>query len=664
MDIGKHPYVFYLPALISGIFLHSYIPVPFIPFLVFLGILILFLIYIVLKVRFRILFSVIILICWVLLGALLTGVNTYIPENHYVNFEEKDKLQYISVFVKEQNNSTEKNRRYIAEVRSISYKNKFIHSSGKILLLADKAQFDSVFILGNEYKLCVKIQEPFPPLNPHQFDYKKYLERNYILRTGKVEKIISKKSHSSFKYRIKNFNQMVIRQVDKSILSSDSKEFLKAFLLGDRSEMKRDTIEAYSKSGIMHLIAISGMHVAFIFGTVLGILYLFLGRKNRKAVIIISLIFVWLFGCSVGLSSSVSRSCLMITIYYAFELLKRIPNIYHSLSLSAILILVYDPYEVYSIGFQLSYISVFFIAWLTPWVMKYLKTKNKKVNSYIMEPMSLTLAAQLGTMPFVLYYFHQFSLLSIPANILLIPYTVVIMYSSLLELLVIFLPEAFQIHYSAFYDFLVRILIDSTHWISSVDFFLFKNISLSLTELVSLALAFVLLRYFLCKPALKNVYPFLICLVIFQMNRLVNDYMFSRKENLVVFYNKNFLLGLRNGKELLVMKDKGDDLNRIKSYVIDPYITGERIKKVEYKDIDYRKIYKWKSRTIQILNKNNTNIAGAVDYVVTSGSSRVNLEKSNFKNIIFSGSANTSKVKDEKPGLWVTGKDGAFIATP
>ncbi len=669
MDIGKHPYAFYLIALSMGIFLYPYISISLVISCVILFVLLVFSGFIVYTIRFRILFSVLILCCWFLLGIFLVKLNTYISGNHYIHFEKKYQAQYVVVVPKEQNNSNERNRKYTAEVKAISYENKLIRTSGKILLLLDKEKFDSVLILGNEYKILIKIHEVQQALNPHQFDYQKYLERNYILRTGQVDKIISQESHSSFWYSIKNSNQLLAQKIDKSVLSPDSKEFLKAYLLGDRSEMKRDMIDAYSKAGIMHLIAISGTHIMFIFGMVFFIFSLLFGRRNRKAAIISSLLFVWLFGCFVGLSSSVFRSCLMITIYYIFELLKRTSNIYHSLSLSAILILLCSPYEIYSVGFQLSYVAVFFMSWLGPWLTKYLKVRNKKITQWIMEPLAITIVAQLGTLPFVLYYFHQFSLLSIPVNILVIPYTFVITYSSVLELFVVFLPANFQVYFGIFYDFLVMLLVESSRWVSSADVFLFRRISLNLWELISLVSAIVLLRYFLVKPQLKTAIPFLICLVVFQFDRLIDEYEASERKDLIVFDNKFPLVGFREGKNLLLMEDKNDNHERIQSFIIEPYIIGEHISKIEYEYIDYNKIYSWKSRKIEIVDKNANGIPDSVEYLVLKGFPKIDLGNNKTQNIVFTGNiypGYAKKIKEKIPEskMWITKDKGAFITSP
>lgn len=665
MHIGKHPYSFYLLFLILGIFLYPY---SFFSWKIWFTILILvFLlsIFIFNSIRFKILFSVLSLFCWFLLGLIIVGINTNQSDNHYSHFIEKNKKQYISVVIDEQNNSNEKNRKYTAEVHSISYKGKLIHTSGKVLLLFNKIKTDSILKIGDEYGVIVKIQDPSKNLNPYQFNYKNYLQRNYISNLGITYQIIYQKKHSSLWYKIKNINQLLCLKIDSSYLNSDSKEFLKAYLLGNRSDMKKDNIQAYSKAGIMHLIAISGMHIALIFGIIFNILTICFSKKKRVIIIISSLACVWLFGCFVGLSSSVSRACLMITIYYVSDLLKRNPGVYHSLSLSAIIILLYNPYEIYSIGFQLSYVAVFFMCWLNPICLKHLKTQSNTINKWIMEPLSITIVAQIGTLPLVLYYFHQFSLLSIPANILIIPYTYVITYSSIIELGVVYLPYNLQFYFNCFYNFCTQLLIKGSYWISSSDFASFKGVYFNEIEIGFLFLALVFTKFFLQKPKIKNIIPILIFMFLFQVNRLWEEYKISKKENFIVFHqNKQPLIGFRKGKILWVLKDKNEDLIKIMPDIIQPYADGEGIKQLKYQDIDYKKIYIWKNKKIQILNNTHKDICDSITYLVSPISLNTYKDISSIKKIIKTGT-NFYELDNEKQmsnlNVWNTQYQGAFI---
>ena len=663
LNINKQPFVFYLTAFVTGVLVFPYLNISWKISSAMLLVVFVFLIFIAKKMKFRTIFSVFLLFFWCLLGFALAGIYAVIPSNDYTHFEENNSYQIVWAKIEEQKNSNDKNRKYSAEIDAISHENRLIQTSGKALLLLDKHKFDSVLTLGNRYQMLTKIREVPPPKNPYQFDYQKFLNRQGIRRTATVEKILSQETHSSLWFKIKNFNQKLVQEVDKSSLRPDSREFLKAFLLGDRSEMRQDNIDAYSKAGVMHLIAISGMHMVFIFEIFFGILNFFLGRKNRRITIVVSLAMVWLFGCFAGLAASVFRACLMITIFYLFELLKRPPNIFHSLSLSACIILIFNPNEVYSIGFQLSYAAVFFMAWLSPPIFKLIKTSKPKINSWVINPLSATLAAQLGTVPFVMFYFHQFSLLSILANMLLIPYSFLITYVSVIEMFVIFLPISVQPFFNAVYDFLIQVLIGGTYWISSLKPFLFQRISLNIFEALALIFAVIFLKYFLSNPKMKQAFPVLILLLLFQTSRFTEYYLSSRRESFLVFYDyQNPLLGFRSGTNLLILKDLNSDSAQTARYIVEPYVTGERIENVEYKTLDYSKIYRWKDKNIQAVNKKFSYISDSIDYLVISKNTPFSPKMLSPKEVILGGNLSPTYWKNTQTRIWNTQSQGAFRA--
>lgn len=665
--MDKNPYIFYLLFLIIGIFLGDFLLFNFYFLISILGILFTTLFFIRKNIKLRITFSILLFIFWTVLGTTLVKINSFLPLHHYIYFKEDNAIQFISVTVKEQGNSNSKSRKYVAEVNQIANKDKFYSTCGDVLLLVDKEKFNSVLTLGNQYDLLVELKDPIKPLNPHQFNYSQYLQQQYILQMADVKKILSITPHQSILYKIKNLNQRVVEKINHSNLSKESKEFLKAYLLGDRFEMDKNTLEAYSQSGIMHLIAISGMHIAFIFSIIFSVFHLCLGRKRRTLVIIISLFFVWLFAILVGLSSSVFRACLMISLFYIFELLKRISNIYHSIALSAIVILLINPYEVYSIGFQLSYCAVFFLCWLAKPLSLILKTNYKGFNQWIINPLSVTLAAQLGTLPWVIFYFHQFSLLSIPFNFIIIPYSFIITYASIVELLFLYLPNDFH-SYSAFiYDFLIKLLVNSTSWISSQNTFMYKNIPLGLVEALFLTFSCVSIRYIFKSPyKLKYFFPFLLSLIAFQITRLSlkikNDY----KKQVIVFHHTKTLVGLRNGNQLLILKDSTLNLADIQKHILIPYEAGERISNTEYRNFYLDRDYFWEGKIIKALNYKQLSALNTNKTTIIVSSFEPSIKKSNSHSIIISDSPAT-KSNDlgvpSKENVWITSKQGAYITS-
>src|SRR5690606_8536139 len=155
--------------------------------------------------------------------------------------------------------------------------------------------------------------------------------------------------------------------------------------------------------------------------------------RFQNADIITSLLFIWLFAIFIDNRNPVIRSCIMLTIYYVYVLLQRKPDLLHAMALAAFIILIVDSQQIFDVGFQLSFIAVLGIYWLNlPILNRFPKYRNKP-QLYMFSIGSITLAAQFATLPLVLYYFHQFSLISFIANLVIIPIAeIIIIYSMFL----------------------------------------------------------------------------------------------------------------------------------------------------------------------------------------------------------------------------------------
>src|SRR5690606_281173 len=164
-----------------------------------------------------------------------------------------------------------------------------------------------------------------------------------------------------------------------------------------RTEMDPEIEDDFRRTGVVHLLSISGLHVVMVYSIFMLLLYPLLYLKNGKNIrIITSLLLIWIFVTFVEFNPPVFRSGLMISIYYITILIKRKPNIYHTLMVSALILLLYNPNFLFDAGFLLSYSAVFFIVYFNPIYRKLLHPKSQ-ISRRLIDFTGTTVSAQLGT---------------------------------------------------------------------------------------------------------------------------------------------------------------------------------------------------------------------------------------------------------------------------
>uniref|UniRef100_A0AAU6WP33 ComEC/Rec2 family competence protein n=1 Tax=Chryseobacterium endophyticum TaxID=1854762 RepID=A0AAU6WP33_9FLAO len=257
---------------------------------------------------------------------------------------------------------------------------------------AGKEHFNAVVYIPREeheldfkhyYKTQAYISKPKTPQYDFQFDYSKYLKRKNIEYQCFVSDIIVSAEHSESSWS-ENFSQKrleVLQNINKTSLSPKSREFLKGIILADRTEIDQQTVQDFSRSGLVHFLAISGTHIVVIFGLFYFIFIKVLPLRFRKEAIISSLVLIWLFTAFIGFGSSVVRSSLMLSIYFIYVLLQRKTDLLHSLSLSALVILVFDTQQIFDVGFQLSFLAVLGIYWLNQPILSYFPRQDNRLKN-------------------------------------------------------------------------------------------------------------------------------------------------------------------------------------------------------------------------------------------------------------------------------------------
>ena len=342
--------------------------------------------------------------------------------------------------------------------------------------------------------------------NPFEFNYKKYLSgkrifRQLFLSDGEwiVYKFKSRHEPSVLAERIRMSLLMVYR---KSTLTKNHQNILAALTLGYRGGLDPETRQVFASAGVIHVLAVSGLHVGIVFmvfSFCLG--FLKLTCFGRVILLFFSVGSLWFFALLTGLSPSVSRAALMLSLAVVGRNLKRRANIYNTLAASAFLLLILNPNNLFDAGFQLSYAAVFGIVFIQPRIERIIVFRFR-IMKYLWALLSVSVAAQVATFPFSVYYFNQFPAYFWISNLFIIPVVSVTVPLGFLLLAFSWCPLVFRF-LSLVTDQLFDVVIRFLKIIEQMPYAVVQ-ISLSETEIFFVC-SFLLSMFFLIKT-MKPVY--------------------------------------------------------------------------------------------------------------------------------------------------------------
>jgi competence protein ComEC len=267
------------------------------------------------------------------------------------------------------------------------------------------------------------------------FDYRKYmLYRGYKFSAWVSDYSLTGQTHTNIRTRALRFRKLLLEKYESGLDSEQAMAVASALTLGYRDFLDEEVVSSFREAGISHIMAVSGLHV----GIICLVLSWFTGIiriRNSYARILIMLAGIWFFALVTGLSPSVCRAALMFTFLYTGKLSGRYVNPLNSLLASAFVLLLLNPFMLFAAGFQLSYSAVLFI-------LLFYRPLNGLFNfsgvllSGAWSLSTLSILAQLGTMPLVLAHFRQLPLLSLISNLFAIPLAFLILISGLLFLVI------------------------------------------------------------------------------------------------------------------------------------------------------------------------------------------------------------------------------------
>lgn len=294
------------------------------------------------------------------------------------------------------------------DVKSIIQNSDTVRAKGRILVFIE----DTSAVLKRK-DVCV-IQADLELIqnknNPGEFDSQKFWKHKSINRVAFVAddqfKIIGLE-HKKFMDIFINWREAFSDIIDKYVAQGDENAVAKGLILGDRTSIDSEVSRKFGNTGAMHVLAVSGLHVAILVQILTYILALFRKWISKKRALICALVIVWIYAAITGFSPSVARSALMFTLLAGSTLHEKNYVPLNSLALSAILLLFWNPHYLYDIGFQLSYLAMVGIFLFYQPLSKLFYTRWKWVQT-AWEGTMVGIAAQIMTLPLTLYYFHQF----------------------------------------------------------------------------------------------------------------------------------------------------------------------------------------------------------------------------------------------------------------
>ena len=349
--------------------------------------------------------------------------------------------------------------------------------SGKTFVTISENPTDTPLNIGEKLTIKGKIRKPFSSTNPSQFDYSSYL-RNFNTFTttyANYSDIKIEKDSLSLKWRFLQYlnnTRNRILKVHSQFLKSPNLEILGGIVFGDDAVAPPDYIKtSFINSGLLHILAASGMNVSFIF-TFWFIILKFL-KVPYKPRVLTGMLVVILYTLMTGLGASVIRAALMLLFVLAGKLIDRDTHSVSLLSLVAVLMLIYNPAYINDVSFQLS----FFVTFGLLTTANFLSKKFEKIPDWIKAPVLIPIVAQIWIAPIQMFYFNTFSLYSVLANISTVSLLSIISFGGFVSSAISIIPPFAKITCQVF-DFFLNYLLNILIWISNF----FANLKFSLIQ--------------------------------------------------------------------------------------------------------------------------------------------------------------------------------------
>ena len=499
---------------------------------------------------------------------IFTGILIHNTYNKKPEFLISDKyIATIQEIPREKLNSYQS----VVEIHAVVMNDSIIRTHEKVIVSFAKCE-KSKFIKPGQ--MIVFIQSPEMVSNnnnPFEFDYKLYLERQQIYRQVYLSADSwgpsCKSAPFSFSIIAEKARLFLLKIYSQQNWDENQMNIISALTLGYKSGLDAEIKNLFISAGVMHVLAVSGLHVGILF-LLLNFIFGFLRKQHTGRIffILVVVISIWGFAFITGLSPSVKRAAIMFTFIVIGQNLKRQSNIYNTVSASAFFILIVNPNNLYAVGFQLSYLAVLGIVSLQPRIEKLFQFKFF-IFRYLWSLLAVSFAAQIAIFPLTVFYFHQFpsyfwltNMLVIPAATILIPLGIFLLAFSWIPYFSNLISEAIHI----ILTYLIKFLELVENFPGSVI-----QINFTIIELMFIIAVVAFFVFFINFPKIKYIKCTLAFMLLYLITSLaISTFNYYRHEIIVYNYSKQNVLHLIAGKRnYIVSESKLEGMESIHSII-------------------------------------------------------------------------------------------------
>lgn len=465
----------------------------------------------------------------------------------------------------------------ISDIQEKEYKKvctaKIVRNNKKILINIKMSQDIPSIKYGDSLYIEGEFKQPEEARNYKGYNYKQYLKTKKIIGTVELEKAkILKSSNGSFIHNIQKY----IKDTINGTLTDEEGNLLLAILLGDKDKLSEDIQESFKTSNLSHMLAVSGAHVSYI---ILGLTYVLqnsiIGKKNGK---IVCIIFLLAFMAITNFTPSVIRACIMAILTLFSSIIYRKSDVYTNISVAALITLIFNPYSLLDLGFQLSYGGTIGIIIFIKRIQE--KKSNSKVINYIKQMALVSIYANIIIIPIMMYHFNTVSFTFIISNIMASPILGIIVITGFLFIIASITVKPLTRLIAIFIKPILSILIKISQICSKLPF---SNI-LVVTPYMFNVISYYAIILYCIKSKKNNKCKIIICLLIVLI--LINFIIYIFPQKLRIFFidvgQGDSTLIITPDKKTVLIDGGGSDSFDVGEKVLLPYLLDRRILKIDY----------------------------------------------------------------------------------